>query len=314
MQWIIEEKDGKTTILPAKLVEPQQAKKALSPLAWKILKTLAEKESYPKEIAKNLKMHEQKIYYHIRNLEKAGLVMILREEMKQGAMAKIYTISEPAIALSLKPLEPATKLFSIKQIYRNFLDPFIKDGTFNAKIVVGSPEPHGPTKEKGKDSMHSANIALFFGTFSNYRPKEDIVMYDTNMKKEDLKNNLILIGGPGINSVTREINDKLPIRFVKVKYRENWYDSIYSSISNKTYSEESCGLIVKIQNPFDKTKAILIVAGRRFTGTKACSLAFMQKLDDICAGNSYKKDVIAKVVSGIDANSDGIIDTVEILE
>ena len=40
----------------------------LGSLSWKILTMLSKKEMYPLEIAKQLGMHEQKIYYHIRKL------------------------------------------------------------------------------------------------------------------------------------------------------------------------------------------------------------------------------------------------------
>jgi len=314
MQWIVEEKDGKRTILPTKIVNPLKLKSALSPLAWKILKLLSEKDYYPKELGKKLKMHEQKIYYHIRNLEKAGLIKKTREETRQGAVTKYYTITEPSLSVSLKPLEPATKLFSIKQEYRNFLDPFVKDGKFNAKIIASSPEPHGPTKERGKDSVYTTNVALFFGTFLNYIPEESGIIFDTDTTKEDLKNNLIIIGGPGVNSIAKKINKKLPVRFEKVKYKENWYNSIYSEISKKTYSEETYGLIIKTKNPFDKTKQILLLAGITHKGTRAASISLLQNFKKIIKGNSYNNKFTANVIDGIDADSDGIIDTTEIIE
>jgi len=314
MQWIVEEKDGKRTILPTKVIEPEKIKTALSPLAWKIMKLLSEEDYYPKGLAKKLKMHEQKIYYHIRNLEKAGLVKVKREEARQGAITKYYTITEPSLAVSLRPMEPATKLFSIKQEYRNFLDPFIHDGKFNAKIIASSPEPHGPTKERGKDSIYATNVALFFGTFLNYIPEESVIIFDTDATEEDLKNNLIIIGGPGVNNITKKINKKLPVRFEKVKYKENWYNSIYSDISKKRYSEDTFGLIVKTNNPFDKTKHILVLAGIRHKGTRAASIALLQNFKEIIKGNSYDKRFEANVIDGIDADSDGIIDTTEIIE
>ncbi|MDR0492789.1 MAG: winged helix-turn-helix domain-containing protein, partial [Nitrososphaerota archaeon] len=45
-----------------------QLKTILGSLSWKILTILSKKEMYPLEIAKQLGMHEQKIYYHIRKL------------------------------------------------------------------------------------------------------------------------------------------------------------------------------------------------------------------------------------------------------
>jgi len=313
MAWIVDEKDGKARSLPVRILNPEELKSVTSPLAWKILQLLAERPYYPKEVGKKLKMHEQKIYYHIRNLEKSKLVKVIREERRQGAITKYYSIKDPALALVLKPLEPSSKLFSLRQEHKEFLEPFILNGKFNALFVIGSPEPHGPTKERGHDGLYATNLGLFFGTFLNYIP-EDSIKFDTKLKEKDLKNNLILIGGPGVNSITKKVNNKLPIRFKRVKYKNNFYTSFYSTTSGKTYSDESYGIIVKAKNPFDKDKNILVIAGRRFGGTKAAMLAFLYKFDELCSGNSYNKKVHARVVDGIDVNSNGEVDFVEFLE
>jgi len=269
MTWIVEHKNGKTFSSITKLLEPKQLKVALSPLAWKILKTLAEEPNYPKEIGKKLKMHEQKVYYHIKNLEKNGLI--------------------------------------------EKVEPFLLNGKLNATIILGSPEPHGATKSRAKDGAFATDLGLFLGSFLIYRP-EIPVKLDTEVKEGDLKSNLILIGGPGVNSITAKINNKLPIKFERIKHMGNFYSSVYSSISKKNYAEEGCGIIVKTKNPFDKTKDIIVIAGRRISGTRAAILAFLQKFDELCKGNSYNPKVFARVVEGIDEDSDGVIDSIEFLE
>lgn len=313
MTWIIEQKDGKTLSLITKVLEPSQLKVALSPLAWKILKVLAEKPSYPKEIGHKLKVNEQKIYYHIRNLEKVGLIEKLREERMQGATAKFYVLTDYAFTLLLKPLEESQKVFQLRKEHKNFLEPFISNGKLNALIIMGSPEPHGVAKARAKDGLFATDLGLFLGAFLNYTP-EISTKLDTEVKDEDLKNNLILIGGPGVNFVTAKVNSKLPIMFERIKDQGNFYSSFHSNVSGKNYSEEGYGIIVKTKNPFDKTKDILVIAGRRFYGTRAAILAFLQKFDEICKGNSYDSKVFARVVEGIDKNSDGVVDSVEFLE
>ena len=113
-----------------------------------------------------------------------------------------------------------------------------------------------------------------------------------------MKENLILIGGPVTNRITKKINDKLPIRFDKRK-------NIYSSLSKKTYRSDDCGLIVKIDNPYNKEKKILIIAGKRNSGTRSAILAFLQKFNELSKSH---------VVEGIDQDSDGVNDFVKILE
>jgi len=313
MAWIVEQKNGKTFSLATKTLEPKQLKVALSPLAWKILKILTEKPSYPKEIGNKLKMNEQKIYYHIRNLEKAGLIEKLKEERKQGALAKFYTLTDYAFAVLLKPLEESQKVFQLKREYKNFLEPFVCDGRLNALIILGSPEPHGIAKARAKDGLFATDLGLFLGTFLNYRP-DAFTKLDTEVKEEDLKNNLILIGGPGVNFITAKINSKLAIKFERVKDQGNYYSGFHSNISGKNYYEEGYGIIVKAKNPFDKNKDVLVIAGRRIAGTRAAILAFLQKFDEICKGNSYDSKIFARIVEGIDKDNDGVIDSVEFLE
>lgn len=311
--WVVEDKDGRTAMLPAKLLTQTQLRAVGSPLAWKILQLLAAKPGYPKELGRRLKMHEQKIYYHIRRLESAGLIKKVREEMRQGAMAKFYAAAEPAFALALKGLEPATKLFSMPQDYREYLEPFIRDGRFDAVIVIGNPEPHGPTTARAHDALYAIDLALFFGTFLSHVPASSI-KFDTEVKEADLKRNLILIGGPGVNAITAKVNPKLPIRFARIALKHNYFTRFQSAVSGKTYSEENYAIIVKIKNPWDKTKSILVIAGRRYFGTKAAVLAMTQHFDKVCAGNSYNPKVHARVIDGVDMDSDGEIDAIEFLE
>ena len=60
--------------------DAQKLKMILGTLSWKILTMLSEEEMYPMEIARRLGVHEQKVYYHIRKLAKAGAINIQKEE------------------------------------------------------------------------------------------------------------------------------------------------------------------------------------------------------------------------------------------
>ena len=151
---------------------------------------------------------------------------------------------------------------------------------------------------------------MFLGTFLSYLP-EHCIKVDTEITKEDLNNNIILIGGPRVNAVTAKINKHLPIRFLETK--EHYVTGIYSSITNKTYSEEE-GMVVKTKNPFSKKKEILVIGGKGRQGTKAALLAFLQNFDELCKGNSYDRKILARVVEGIDTNSDGVVDSMEFIE
>ena len=304
--FVVDKQKNEVRSLPVKELKAADAKNVSSALAIKIVKLLTEKAMYPIEVAKALKMNEQKVYYHIRNLEKCGVISIVKEEERQGATAKYYAATKPAFVIKFKDFEPSQNIIQMKN-ESSFLEPFIQDGQLNALIVVGSPDPHGPEKARSRDGYYGMDLALFLGTFLNYVP-EFAVRLDTETQEKDLReNNLILIGGPVVNKITGEVNNKLPIKFAK---EEQW--AIKSATG--VYPSDESGLIVKTKNPFNPDKSILVVAGKRYTGTRAAIIAFLKHFKEITAGNIHNKKIAAKVVEGVDLDSDGIIDEVEIRE
>lgn len=302
--FVIEKDKNEIYSLPAKELKFNNLKSFGTELAQKILKSIALEPKYPADIAKELKVHEQKVYYHIRNLEKAGVIKVVKKETKQGAVANYYALTEPSFVVKFKELESTQKISQ----FRNesaYLEPFVKNGRLDALIVAGSPDPHGPDKARSRDGYYGIDLALFLGTFLNYVPVANVRL-DTDIRENDLNNNLILLGGPITNKTTERFNDKLPIRF------EN--GSIKSTISNETYPQDEIGMIVKAKNPLNRDKSILVVAGKRFSGTRAAIIAFLKHFKKISEGNMHDRNIKASVVEGIDLDSDGIVDDVEFRE
>jgi DNA-binding transcriptional ArsR family regulator len=302
---VIDTSEKSSKALSAKNIAPEDIGAVSSPLAIKILRLLAQKPMYPIELAKALRVHEQKIYYHIHNLEKNKIISVEKAEQKQGAQAKYYVLEKPALVVAFKDFAPMQRLPERKA---EFLEPFIKDGELNALIIVGSPDPHGPEKARSRDTYYGIDLALFLGSFLSSTSKFHVKL-DTEVKEEDLKHNLILIGGPIVNKITTRFNEKAPIKFDQ----ELQWD-IKSTISNQVYPSGETGLIVKFKNPLTQDKSILLIAGKKHQGTRAAVLALLQHPDEIFQGNKYQKNISAKVVEGIDMDSDGIIDAVEIKE
>ncbi len=299
------EREG-TYSLPVQEIKAEDANVLSSELARKILKLLAEKSMYPKEIARALKVNEQKVYYHIRNFEKAGIASVVSEESRQGAVAKYYRLERPGFVVLFKEMEESQIISGLKG-ESPFLQPFIRDGQLDALFVVGSPDPHGPERARSRDGYYGIDLGLFLGTFLNY-VSDFSVKLDTEVTGDDLKKNLILIGGPIVNSITGKINSKLPIRFdVENKVIE-------STISKKEYPNDEIGIVVLAKNPFNKDKSILLVAGKRFSGTRAAIIAFLKHFRELAEGNSINPRQKARIVEGIDRDSDGIIDDVEFRE
>lgn len=314
------EEDGKTQKVKeiAILDDTQKLKMILNSLTWKILLVLSEKEMYPLEIAKALKIHEQKVYYHIRKLERAGAIAVTREEEKKGATARYFRAVSPAFGIELPQEYRSIKqlsLLAMEEQIQKFFKEFIKDdGAFGGKIVVGSPAPHGPFKTVARDGHYAAHLTFFLGQFVKM-PDDFAIKLDVDVKAEkEEKNNLMLVGGPGTNLLTQEINEYLPIRFDMRSSAEGFlFGGLVSGRTSAVYTSDNIGLVAKIVNPWDRSKRIIVLAGNKAVGTKACVLAltnFWEKTLKNYKGN----EAFAKVVQGFDLDGDGKVDSIEVLE
>lgn len=296
---------------------PDQLKTLTNRLSWQILKLLTENEMYPIQIAKKLGEHEQKVYYHTRKLAEAGMITVVKEEEKKGATARFYKAAFPSFGVELPfGTRKITTLDSpeMDERLKEFFTPFLKDGKFNGKIIVGSPDPHGPFKARARDGHYAAYISLFLGRYVEL-PDDFVIKLDVDVKVEkEEKNNLLLVGGPGTNLLTEEVNEHLPIRFSIRSTKEGFlFGGLTSQKTGTVYTSDNIGLIAKITNPWDKTKQVIVIAGNKAVGTKACALAitkfWKQTLKNFTGTNDF-----AAVIQGFDLDGDGKVDAIEVLE
>jgi len=311
MKFLVEDTKKGQKAYKTLLVDNQRLLSILgNELALKIIKELGKSPSCPMDIARRLKVHEQKVYYHIRNLEKLGLIKVDRIEERVGATAKIYSPVSSVVSFKLFDGEHINDI-KTRAGELKFLKPFVENGKFNSIIVVGSPDPHGKYKAPASDGYCAIDLGMFLGQFIR---DSQIPYYklDTQVRQDDLKKNIILIGGPKTNIIADKINKKLPIYY---DYSDKFLEwNIVSGLTKTVYREAQAGFIARIPNPFSEGKEILVFSGKGFRGTRAAVLAFIKHLKKIMKGNSVKPDTIANVVQGIDIDSDGIIDEVEFLE
>ena len=303
--------DGERHVMhPVRVFDsPENLRAFSSDLGWKVFKELSS-PACPIDIARKLGVHEQKVYYYIRKFRKSGLIRETGTEARLGATARFYQARHNSFCVSLGDSPIKRELNISSPPHLKLLRPFVEKGNLNAKIIVGSPDPHGPWKARASDSCCAIDFALFIGAFTSGKQVPNYRL-DTEVRESDLKGNLILIGGPTVNMVTRRINSILPV-FIDVRGTPK----IKSSISGRSYKEDEIGMLVITDNPWDRARGskILVIAGNRFQGTRSAVIAWIQSLDKIMAGNVNDKSVIAKVVRGYDMDGDGVIDSSEILE
>ncbi len=263
-------------------------------------------------------MHEQKVYYHIRKLEQSGAIEVEQEEKKKGAIAKYYRTISPAFGIEFpdgyKIMQRPSLLGASQQIHDFFKEFINADGAFEGKIVVGSPTPHGPFKTSARDGHYAAHLTFFLGQFVKM-PAEFAIKLDVDVKAEkDEKNNLILVGGPGTNLLTQELNDYLPIRFRMQSSAQGFlFGGFVSQKTRDVYTADVAGLVAKIPNPWDKNKRVIVLAGNKEVGTKACVLALTNFWPKTLQGY-HNEDTFAAVIQGFDLDGDGKVDSIEVSE
>jgi len=312
---IISDENGNTISKKILMFENVTDIKILSNnIAWKIIELLSSKDMYPAQVAKELNLYDQTVYYYIKKLARIGAIEQVGTRLIRGGTARLYSASSPSFGLELEG--KAEKLESsnyIKVEMRKnipyILKEFYENNSFSGLIVVGAPDPHGPYKSSSRDGHYAVHLSFYLGTLSESSTSGFIVKLDVDAKAEkDIDNrNLILIGGPGTNIVTSEFN-----RYLQIKFNEDNYWSGLTDQSGRIFNMDNHGLIAKINNPYNKDKKILILAGVRSIGTKAAVIAltnYGSKIYD----NSSTDNQLALVVQGFDMNADGKIDHVDIV-
>ena len=293
----------KNTIIPTKVLKAHSAVNVLGhPIRSRILEMLSEQNLYPMQIAEALKMHEQKVYYHINILKREGFIQ--SEDIKLPGAAKLYSLKRTAYSIIPKYTDPKNRELSIQDYITppEMLKPFVNDGKITCKIVVGSPMPHGDLNRAERCGHLAGDIAAMLGKYGSNDSR--LTYLDTEI--ENLKDNLIIISGFYVNTIQKKFNDALPIRLNESGTK------IISKISGDEFSEPETGFIVKMKNPLDDRYNILILAGIEMNGTVSAVHAFTRYFSRIEKGNKFDRKITAKVVQGIEKN--GRIEDVMILE
>ena len=275
-----------------------------NPARLKILKALTKEDLYPAEIAKRLQMHEQKVYYHVRMLLKAGMIQEKTRKEVRGTVAKSLGARHTNFMLSLKKRWRPLKELTEKDPARELLQPFMREGMLDCKIVVGSPDPHGPFKARARDGHYATDLGIFLGNQASLSADFGVNLdVDVDLKTET--KSLIVVGGPVTNLITSQINAHIPAKFSD---REPW-----GIAGKKTHVEDSCGLIARIPNPYKPDRSILLFAGIRGIGTKTSVMGFTRHTALTLKRFTGQKRFYC-ILQGFDLDGDGRIDDVELLE
>ncbi len=294
MTLIVDEKRKRA--YPTLLADELMLKAVSHPLRIRILELLAHKSLYLSEIARTLNTNEQKVFYHLNLLKKAGLVV--EDKSKSHAGLKYFKTVKKGLAYI--PPYVNSSLVDIKLSdfipVHPLLEGFITDGRITCKIVVGAPFPHGMWNKGSRSNYLVAEVASVLGRYGI--SKDRLAYLDVELDESDKKDNLIVIAGMHVNTIQEELNPHLPIRFDK------YGTKIISEISRNEYNDDDCGFVVLADNPFDPERKVLVLAGIESVGTKAAVFAFKNHIDKIWKGNMYDREMKARVVRGVESKGE----------
>ncbi|WP_461864266.1 DUF4932 domain-containing protein [Thermococcus sp.] len=156
-------------------------------------------------------------------------------------------------------------------------------------IVYGTKNPDNTGTEYDRNSALALRGYLKEIFKRNGINVDVLVKSDNSLTKEELKENLILIGGPVANEVTRKINSRLPVTFINEKgwklkrnpsIVENFVtfsldNNLTEILSNSTISCDKIGGVTQvIRNPWNREKFITVIAGLTRYGTREMTSYF----------------------------------------
>ncbi len=303
---LVREREGEVWMKDMEMLD-EESIDSLSSKTVGVLGSLIEEESYPRKIAEKLGIHEQRVYYHINKLKESGLVEVSREERRGGALCKFYRPTAEAFGFNMSDRWSRSKKSTLKTDSGtlNFFSDFIDSGVFGGSIVVGSPKEHGPFMTAARDGHYAIQLGLYLGGFCD-TGNRFVVKLDTEVKAEEaLDRDLILVGGPITNTVSRDINEGLEVGF---DWENRW--KIVSKITGNSYSDENIGLVAKVDvNGHSR----ILLSGLDFEGTKTCILGVTQQPKKVLEGYNRGSDFY-RVIKGLDRDGDGKTDDIEVLE
>ena len=296
---LLKEEEGIRKVLETQVISSEQAQ-SLHPLKLRILKMLSATPSYVSEIAHAFGIKEQLVYYHLKDI--MPLLEVVEERKVRGTVARKFKTKAQAVTILFS--STYQQFESVAQ-HPSFFNPFIKGGIFSGIVVVGSPDPHGPFKARSRDGHYAIDLALYLGSLGKL-PDHFTVSLDVDLKLQDAKSNLVVVGGPVTNLISGMLQESLPVRFVS--------DEHWALIGKaKVYHDDNVGLIARLPHPYNPDATVLVLAGIRFSGTKAAVIGLTRKASLVLNHFTGQKKFYA-IVQGFDLDGDGKIDSIELLE
>ncbi len=227
----------------------------------KMLDIISDNQVSVSELAEELDMDRQTLYYNLEKLSEAELID------SEGSRPKYYSSDSVAYYYRPENVEPEENPVAMGEV-PELMEGFVEQRRIKTRIVVGAPYPHGENDRKHRTSYLAADLACQLG---NYGSRSKQLIY-SDVEAENLDDAPeIIIGGFRVNQKAKELYTRFPAKF------SSSGQEILTDTGN-SYTGADTGYISKtIIDGVPK----MIVAGISGLGTSAAIRALSSRIDEL---------------------------------
>ena len=182
--------------------------------------------------------------------------------------------------------------------FNNYPYPFVKDNKFSdLKVII-------PSNSGSNQLTEIANIITYIGRDVELNNGTLLVLKDEELKYNDKKGNLIVIGTPNNNSLIKSMNKNLNLKF------NSNYNGFESDDKIKFIGDYSSRIasIQLINSPYDKSNKAMVIASTNISDLSITSkylsdLALIRELKGdtvVIDRNGYVKDLSYNIKENIE--------------
>ncbi len=157
-------------------------------------------------------------------------------------------------------------------------------GAVNGKVIIvfgtKNPDESGVSYDYQTATIVEIMLRDFYSQWES--PVNVTIKADFDITDQDLKENLVILGGPVTNEIARKMQNEFPLRFVEkngkwvVDHDSNWNISSFILTGNeekpvligKLNDASNASFIMAIRNPYNPKNFIVWIAGADRYGTR----------------------------------------------
>jgi DNA-binding transcriptional ArsR family regulator len=247
--------------LPVKELDERGLKALNSDIRRKILEKASEKKVSIEDLTEKLDVKQQAAYYHVEDMLNSGLL-----EASDGR-PRYFTAGNSAYYFRPDFVESEENPLMLENV-PEILQGFVENRKIKARIIVGAPYPHGEHDRRHKNAYKAGEISAILGNYG--RRRSQLIHTDTDLDEKLSERPLISVAGPLVNTLSDELNGKMPAKFTES------HDKIITE--KNTYSGDETGFVARAE--IDGRERML-VAGLFGLGTSAAISALSNRASEL---------------------------------